>query len=186
MADKKKTYWIGDDGDNKSVCINRTVFGRGDAIPVEDVQPDTIKEWEGKGLISIGENVIPVVVRDTEAVKKLEEEIRILKGKLEPVPALIREKGDLEKALEKARSGKKADKLKEIGSRLKECEAVGLKRGESIDELEQDVQEKDALIKKQAEEIEGLEKQVDELTAPKGVGDAANTDDDDNDSGGPQ
>ena len=203
----EKVFWIGDDGDNKSVCIDKTIFGRGDAIPAGDVTPERIKEWESKGLISRGDKIAPVVVRDTETVKALEAEIEKLKADLESLPKLYsaivslesdveslpglrREKKELQAALEKSKSGKKADKLKEMDERIKSKDKDLMECHNLTSEIEQDVAEKDALIKKQIERINELEKDLDDATAPApvdGVGAGDDTAPEGGDeTGGPQ
>ena len=179
----EKVFWIGDDGDNKSVCIDKAIFGRGDAIPAEKVAPERLKKWESKGLISKGEKIAPVVIRDTETVKALEAEIRVLKADLDRLPGLQRDITELRDALEKAKSGKKASRVKELetnaiaqNERISTLENIGQERSETIDALEKtakenesaidnlelDIREKAALIAKQGKDIEDLTKPVDE------------------------
>jgi predicted RNase H-like nuclease (RuvC/YqgF family) len=145
MSKEKKVYWIGDEGDNKSVLIDRKVYTRGEEIPADKVDGALLKEWLEKGLISEGDYHAPVIIKDTDAVKALESEIKGLKADLESLPALRKKNEELEKALEKAKSGKKADAIKA---------------------LEDDVKEKAALIEQQEERIVELEKQVEDLTDP--------------------
>lgn len=158
----EKVYWIGDNKDEKSALIGKTFYLPGDVIPGDEVESSRLKDWKDRGLVSGGVNSPPVIIKDKEEVKRLETEARELKVKLEAMPALVNqnaemkaeiakmsglnhENSELKTALEKAKSGKKADKLKE---------------------LEQDVAEKDALIKKQIEQIAELEKDLEDATAP--------------------
>ena len=159
MADKEKITWAGDNGDNKCAKISGEVRSPGYEFTSDDVPADVLDDWKAKGLVTVGANSAPVVIKDTDATDKLDAEIARLKTDLEGLSALRKKNEELEKVLDKAKSGKKAEALKTLESKLKECE--------------QDVQEKDALIKKQAEEIEGLKKDLDDATAP-------------NESGGPQ
>lgn len=151
-----KVFWIGDDGDNKSVLINRKVYARGEEIPAEDVPDDLLKEWQGQGLVSVGKNIAPIVVKDTESSKKYEAEIRSLKSDLDRLPGLEREIADLKKALKSSKSGKKADAVKaleaDVEAKDKEINDLGAK----VTELDLDVQEKVALIDKLNADIEAL------------------------------
>lgn len=161
MADK--VFWIGDDGDNKSVSINREIYVRGDDIPAEDVAPKLLDEWLEKGLISTGDNILPVVIKDTEAVKNLEIEIASLKRDLDRLPGLQREISELKKAADKAKSGTKVKRVKELEAQVKGLEDVNAG-------IETDVREKAALIEQQTTRITELEAEVETLTAPGGGG----------------
>ena len=120
MSDK--TYWVGDDRDNKSVCIKREIYVKGDEIPTEGVTRNLLDEWKKKGLIAVGDSAAPVVIIDTDAVKNLKTEISSLKRDLERIPGLEREVSDLKKALEKAKGGAKAKVVKAKDERIKELE----------------------------------------------------------------
>lgn len=147
---KPKVYvWIGDDGDNKSVSIERVVYSKNAEIPVDKVDPGILATWIERGLVS--EDGLRTV---SGASPGLEAEIKALK----------KENSTLTAALERAQKGKKADAVKALESQIKECEQVGLERGQKIDELEADVEEKAALIEK-------LEAEVEALTAPKSESD---------------
>lgn len=146
---KEKTYWIGDNGDNKSVGIARKIYGRGAEIPAHEVSPELLEDWLKRGLISVGKKNAPIVIEDTEAVKNFEAEIRSLKARLDGMTALENENKKLRKALEKAKDGKKAERLKELE------EYVKTKDAENAD-LKIDIEEKAALIEKQGKEIEIL------------------------------
>jgi prefoldin subunit 5 len=175
----EKTFWIGDDGDNKSVKIGKGLFGRGDEIPAGDVAPELLKEWGDKGLISVGAKAAPVVIQDTETIKALEAEIRVLKTDIDRLPGLQREVTELRAALEKAKTGKKAARVKELeanaiaqNERISTLEKIGQERLETIEKLEKtakenesaidnlelDIQEKAALIDKLNNDIEALTK----------------------------
>ena len=165
-----KVYWIGDDGDNKSALIARKVYVKGDEIPADDVPQERLDEWLEKGLIAVGDNAAPVIVKDTEGLKVLEAEVRDLKAKLDARAGLEREVTELKKLLVQAKSGKKADKAKEKDAYIKElegnavkqterinekiksihseAEAESLEKTKKIDALELDNQEKAALIDK--------------------------------------
>lgn len=179
-----KTFWIGDDGDNKSVKIGKKIYGRGDSFPAVLVAPELLKEWADKGLISVGAKSAPVVIQDTETVKARDAEIRVLKADLDRLPGLQREVTELRDALEKAKSGKKAARVKELeenaiaqNERISTLEKIGQERSETIedlrttasqnesaiDNLELDNQEKAALIDKLNNDIEALTKPDDEV-----------------------
>ncbi len=89
MADK--VYWIGDNRDNKAVCINREVYVKGDEIPTECVAKELLDEWQKQGLIAVGDKAAPVIIIDTDAVKNLKVEIASLKRELDRIPGLERE-----------------------------------------------------------------------------------------------
>jgi hypothetical protein len=163
MGKADKVFWIGDEGDNKSVLISRKVYERGQEIPAGNVPVALLEAWEAAGLISVGENRAPVVIKDTGTTKALEAEIRSLKTDLDSLPGLQKQNEELKAALEKAKSGKKADKVKELEGNLE----TAMKRA---DDLESDNKEKAARIAE-------LEVQVEELTAPEGGSDT--------ESGGP-
>jgi len=160
MSDK--TYWIGDDRDNKSVCIKRGLYVKGDEIPAEDVAQELLDEWKKKGLIAVGDQAAPVVIIDTQAVTNLKIEIASLKRDVDRIPGLEREVSDLQKAAEKSKGGSKAKAAKAKDARIKE--------------LETDNQEKAALIDKQIDEIKGLKSDLEEATAPDKGGDGADDD----------
>lgn len=138
----EKTFWIGDDGDNKSVSINRKIYVRGDEIPANNVDQKILDDWHEKGLISRGEYAAPVVIKDTGAVQALEAEVRSLKNQVDSIPALQKKIKELEASQAKAKDGAKA-------KRVKELEAEN-------EELKKDIAEKAALIDKQAADIEAL------------------------------
>lgn len=132
MSKEKEYVWIGDDGDNKSVSIERKVYPKDAIIPADLVGPDVLAAWEDKGLVSVdGKHIVKVTVDNAALDAKITE--------------LEADNAKLKTALDKAKSGKKADELKKLT--------------EAIIELEQDVAEKDALIKK-------LEADIEEATAP--------------------
>ena len=160
MSDK--TYWVGDDKDNKSVCISRVIYVKGDEIPTEDVAQERLDEWKKNGLIAVGDSAAPVVIIDSDAVKGLKTEIASLKRDLDRIPGLEREISDLKKSAEKAKGGAKAKSakakdeiIKELkenainqSDRIKKLEDIGQERTKKIDEIELDNQEKAALIDK--------------------------------------
>ena len=163
MADK--TYWVGDDKDNKSVGIKRKIYVKGDEIPAEDVAQELLDEWKKKGLIAVGEKSAPVVIIDTDAVKNLKIEIVSLKRDLERIPGLERTISDLEKAAEKAKGGSKAKASKAKDAHIKDLEENAIAQSERINklegnssdrikELELDNQEKAALIDKLNADLE--------------------------------
>ena len=186
MADN--TYWVGDDGDNKSVCIKRKIYVKGDEIPAEDVSQELLDEWKEKGLIAVGDSAAPVVIIDTDAVKNLKTEISALKRDLECIPGLEREVKDLKIAAEKAKGGSKAKASKAKDAHIKELEENAVNQSERIKklegnssdrikELELDVQEKAALIDK-------LNADLEEATAPDKSGDGSDKDDNAGPGGG--
>ena len=165
MAKRKVYVWIGDDGDNQSVCIGRKVYTKGKVIPAGDADPGVLAAWIKSGLVSEdGQRIVSVV--DTE----LHAEVKALK----------KDNANLKGSLDKARSGNKAKSVKALEAdvdkaveraeaaeaKVEECEKVGLDRGAKIDELEADVEEKAALIEKHAERITELEAEVEALTEP--------------------
>lgn len=158
MAKSDKVYWIGDDGDNKSVSIARKVYSRGDEIPAADVATDMLKKWEDQDLISVGEKRAPIVITNKDAVKNLEAEIRSLKADLDSLPALKRKNEELEAALEKAKSGKKADAVKNLEAAIAAKDEEISDLSAKITALDLDVQEKAALIDKLNSEIEQMTK----------------------------
>jgi prefoldin subunit 5 len=176
----EKTFWIGDDGDNKSVKIGKGLFGRGDEIPAGDVAPELLKEWGDKGLISVGAKAAPVVIQDTETIKALEAEIRVLKTDIDRLPGLQREVTELKAALEKAKTGKKAERVKTLEAKIVDLEKdaleydvaiedlkkAALENESAIDNLELDIQEKAALIEKQGHRITELESDLEDATKP--------------------
>ncbi len=183
MADK--TYWVGDDRDNKSVCIKRKIYGKGDEIPVGGLEQEQLDKWKKKGLIAVGEKSAPVVIIDTQAVTNLKTEIASLKRDLERIPGLEREVSDLEKAAEKAKGGAKAKASKAKDAHIKELEENAIAQSERIKqlegnssdrikELELDVQEKAVLIDK-------LNIELEEATVPDKGGAGSS----DNDNAGP-
>ena len=185
MADK--TYWVGDDGDNKSVCIKRQIYIKGKEIPAEDVAPELLSEWKKKGLIAVGDSAAPVVIIDTQAVTNLKIEIASLKRDLDRIPGLEREVSDLKSAAEKAKSGSKAKASKVKDAHIKDLEENAVKQSERIKklefggsgrikELELDVQEKAALIDK-------LNVDLEEATAPDKGGDGDDKNDKPDDQG---
>ena len=185
MADN--VYWVGDNHDNKSVCIKRVIYVKGDKIPAEDVAQKLLDEWKKNGLIAVGDKAAPVVIIDTDAVKNLKTEIAVLKRDLERIPGLEREITDLKKAAEKAKGGTKAKASKAKDAHIKELEENAIKQSERIKqlegsssdrikELELDVQEKAALIDK-------LNVDLEEATAPDKGGDGADENDKPDDSG---
>ena len=123
MSKGKVYVWIGDDGDNKSVSIERKVYSRDSEIPADKVAPDVLAAWIKSGLVSeAGQRLVSVEATELEAENKA-----------------------LRKELEKAKSGKKAGAVKELeknaiaqSERIKELEDIGLERGHKIDELETD------------------------------------------------
>lgn len=166
---KKKTFWIGDDGDNKSVLITRKVYVRGQEIPSDDVDKKVLDGWLKRGLISEGDYHAPIVVKDAN-VEALEAKVKQLKTDLE-----------------KARSGKKADNLKALEAdtkakdgHIKELEENAVAQTARIKELEDrlegqvkevadlkaDQEEKAALIEKQAGEIKQLTADLEAATKP--------------------
>ena len=147
-----KTYWVGDDRDNKSVCIKRELYVKGDEIPASDVEQELLDEWKEKGLIAVGNEAAPVVIIDTEAVKNLKTEIVSLTRDVDRIPGLEREVKDLKAAAEKAKTGAKAKVVKDLKADAKV-------KDDRIAELELDNQEKAALIDK-------LNADLDEATAP--------------------
>ena len=160
MAKGKVYVWIGDDGDNQSVSIERKVYSKDSKIPADRVAPDVLAVWIERGLVSEDGQRIVVSAEATE----LEAENKALKS-----------------ALEKAKSGKKATAVKELeknaiaqSERIKELEAIGLERLAAAKAAEADIEEKAALIEKHAARITELESEVEALTEPK-TGDA-NTD----------
>ena len=178
-----KVYWIGDDGDNKSVCIKRALYVKGDEIPADGVLQEQLDEWQKSGLIAVGDSAAPVVIIDTDAVKNLKIEIVSLKRDLERIPGLEREITDLKKAAEKAKGGTKAKVVKDLKAeakvkddRIKSLEdeiAVldtdiikGLKA--SVTALDLDNQEKAALIDKLKSDLEGAAKPDDSGAGPGG------------------
>jgi hypothetical protein len=148
--EKDKVFWIGDNGDNKSVNIARKIYGRGDEIPAGSVPDDMLKAWEADGLISIGSFNTPVVVDGQQTIKGLEAEVRDLKVKLDMMPGLQKENGKLKDALAKAKSGKDSEAVKAAKDEAEKA----VKRAEIA---EADVEEKAALIEKQAARIAELE-----------------------------
>lgn len=128
-----KTYWIGDDGDNKSVLIDRKVYTRGDEIPSDKVDKDVLKAWDSEGLISVGEKRVPILVTNKGQVQKLEAEIRDLNAKLDSLPGLEKQNEELKTALEKAKTGKKADAVKGLEDRVKELETDNEKLTADLD-----------------------------------------------------
>ena len=167
MADK--TYWVGDDRDNKSVCIKRKVYGKGDEIPDKDVEQEQLDKWKKRGLIAVGDKAAPVVIIDTQAVMNLKTEISSLKRDLDRIPGLEREIKDLDRAAEKAKGGTKAKAVKDLKAEAKV-------KDDRIAELELDNQEKAALIDK-------LNTDLEEATAPDKGGDSPNETDKLDDSG---
>ena len=165
MAKPKVYVWIGDDGDNKSVSIERVVYSKNSEIPADKVDPSILATWIERGLVSEG----GILIVSGEAAG-LEAEIKALK----------KENATITAALERAQKGKKAHAVKALEAQIKECEQVGLERGQKIDELESDVREKAALIEKYEARISELEAEVEALevealTEPGG---------DDSDTGG--
>lgn len=131
MAKRIVYVWIGDDGDNKSVSIDRKVYVSGSEIPVDNVDADLLATWIKCGLVSEdGKRIVSVEATELEAENKA-----------------------LKSALEKAKSGKKADAVKAAEKRAEAAEA--------------DVKEKAALIEKHAARITELEAEVEELTKPE-------------------
>ena len=179
-----KVYWVGDDGDNRSVCVDRNVYVKGDEIPAEHVAQELLDEWQKKGLIAVGDKAAPVVIIDTQAVTNLKTEIDVLKRDLDRIPGLEREISELKASIEKAKSGTKAkaskakdDHIKELESnavkqseRIKELEDIGLECSEKIAELELDNQEKAALIDKLNADLEALTKPADDIGGGAGPG----------------
>lgn len=152
----KKVYvWIGDDGDNKSVSIERAVYSKDAEIPADKVDPGILATWIERGLVS--EGGIRIVSGEAAG---LEAEIKALK----------KENATITATLERAQKGKKADAVKTLQSQIKECEQIGIERGQKIDELESDVKEKAALIEKYEARISELEGEVETLTNPGGGG----------------
>ena len=184
-----KVFWIGDDRDNKSVCINREVYVKGGEIPADDVAPELIAEWLEAGLIAVGAKAAPVVIVDTEVVKNLKTEIASLGRDVERIPGLERKIADLEKSAEKRKDGTKAKKLKELegavkvkdthikeleenaikqSNRIKELEDIGQERIKKITALDLDNQEKAALIDKLNIDLDEATKPDDEGAGPGG------------------
>ena len=154
MSAAKKTYWIGDDGDNKAVLIDRKIYVRGDEIPISKVDKATVEAWEGAGLISNSATVVITQAsasKDSAALKELQVKYAALKSK-------------------GYGSGKKADRIKELEAdvkskdeRIAELEAEKAHADEAwsikVKDLELDNQEKAALIDK-------LNADLDVATAP--------------------
>lgn len=186
----ENVYWIGDNKNEKSALIGKKFYLPGDVIPVDEVEKSRLENWKVKGLVSGGVYSPPVIIKDKETVKRLETEARDLKVKLDAMPALVNQNAEmkaeiakmsglkheiteLKSALEQARSGKKADKLKALethieelnessvkqSDRIKELEDADLEAGAEIDALKLDNQEKAALIDK-------LNADLEEATAP--------------------
>jgi hypothetical protein len=151
----EKVFWIGDDADNKCVKVGQKLYERGQEIPAKDVSEfisdDMLKSWAEKGLVSIGANTAPVVIKDEDGIKRLEAEVRSLKADNDRMPGLEKELADTKAALARIQDGAKAKKLKELEAALKEKE-------ERIATLEAEGKEKDELNVKQAAEIEELKK----------------------------
>lgn len=158
MPASERVFWVGS-ADLQCAKINGEVRQPNYEFSSDDIAPELLAEWKAKGLVSIGGLLTPVVIKDDEAIKGLEAEIRDLKAQLDATAGLKKENVELSASLEKATKGKKADALKE---------------------LKQDIKEKDALIKKQIARIEELELDVAALTEPTAPADAGG-----NDSGGP-
>ena len=170
MADK--TYWVGDDKDNKSVCIERKIYGKGDEIPVGGLEQEQLDKWKKKGLIAVGDSAAPVVIIDTQAVTNLKTEIASLKRDVDRIPGLEREISDLEKAAEKAKGGAKAKASKAKDAHIKELEENAVKQSERIKELEDIGQERVKRIK-----------DLEEATAPDKGGDGDDKNDKPDDQG---
>ena len=139
MSDK--TYWVGDDGDYKSVCIKRAIYVKGDEIPAEDVAQEQLDKWKKNGLIAVGEKSAPVVIIDTQAVTGLKTEIASLKRDLDRIPGLEREVSDLKAAAEKAKTGVKARASKAKDDRIKELETDNQEKAAIIDKFNADLDE---------------------------------------------
>ena len=107
------TYWIGDDGDFKSVAIDGKVYQRGDKIPVGNVPETVLDKWRKKGVIS-GEKAAPIVIKDAAAIKALEVELERLKVTAARVPGLEKYLANVAAERDKAQSGKKAARLKAL------------------------------------------------------------------------
>ena len=185
-----KTYWVGDDRDNRSVHIKRKIYVKGDEIPAADVAQELLDDWKKKGLIAVGDEAAPVVIIDTQAVKNLKTEIVVLKRDLDRIPGLEREIVDLKKSAEKAKAGAKAKASKVKDAHIKDLEENAIKQSERIKqlegndsdrikELELDNQEKAALIDKLNVDLEAA-------TAPNDTGsDDDKTDKPDDTGAGP-
>lgn len=165
-----KVYWIGDNGDNKSVCISRKIYVKGDEIPADDVTQEQLDEWQKSGLIAVGDSAAPVVIIDTDAVKNLKTEIESLKRDVDRIPGLEREVSDLKKSAEKAKGGAKAKASKAKDAHIKELETDVADRDKKLTALDLDNQEKAALIDKQIKEIEGLKSDLETATKPDDSG----------------
>ncbi len=163
MSDK--TYWVGDNRDNKSVCIKRKIYVKGDEIPSDDVEQERLDEWQKKGLIAVGAESAPVVIIDTDAVKNLKTEIAALKRDVDRIPGFEREIKELQQAAEKAKGGSKAKASKVKDARIKELEDEKARADEactimvkelkdSVATLKLDNQEKAALIDKLNDDLE--------------------------------
>ena len=175
-----KTYWVGDDKDNKSVCIKRKIYAKGDEIPADGVDQEQLDKWKKKGLIAVGEKSAPVVIIDTQAVTNLKTEIASLKRDVERIPGLEREVTDLERAAEKAKGGSKAKAVKDLkaevvdkDNRIKVLEAEKAHADEAwaikIKDLETDIQEKAALIEKLNGDKSGDGPDKDDSAGPGGA-----------------
>lgn len=192
----EKVYWIGDNKDEKSALIGKTFYLPGDVIPADEVESSRLENWKTKGLVSGGVYSPPVVIKDKETVKRLETEVKELKAKLDAMPALVNQNAELKAevakasglkheitetkaALEQARSGKKAEKLKALETHIKELEEnaarglsaleVRIKEIEDIgDALKLDNQEKAALIDKLNSDIEALTNPDSDAAGPGG------------------
>ena len=173
---KKETWtWIGDDGNNKAVCISKKIYSKGDEIPAEEVSEERRNKWLDNGLASDGDRNKVTVTKDSKAVKHLETEIKSLKAALDCVPGKDREIAELNRALEKVQKGAKAGKLKGLEAENADLKENAIRQTEHIkniedgsqesrtriEELELDNQEKVALIEK-------LNKGLEEATAPGG------------------
>lgn len=174
-----KVYWIGDGGDNKSVCIKRNLYVKGDEIPADDVEQELLDAWLKQGLIAVGDSAAPVVIIDSDAVKGLKTEIVSLKRDLERIPGLEREVSELKKAAEKTKGGAKAKASKAKDARIKELETekahadeawtIKVKELEkSLTDLDLDNQEKAALIDKLKSDLEVATKPDDSGAGPGG------------------
>lgn len=152
MSDK--VYWIGDDGDNKSVSIAREIYVKGNEIPVAGVAQELLDEWKRKGLIAVGDSAAPVVIIDSDAVNGLKTEIEVLKRDVDRIPGLEREISDLKKAAGKSKGGSKAKALKAKDDHIKDLEDNAIAQSDRIKTLELDNQEKAALIDKLNADLE--------------------------------
>ena len=124
MVTAEKAYWLGDDGDNKSVLIGRKIYTRGQEIPRGGIPTSRFDEWVKLGLISVGEYRQPVFVKDTDGIAARNLKIKQLEADLEVIPALRDEISSLEKSLKTSKGAKKGKELKALEADVKEKAAL--------------------------------------------------------------